>query len=81
MQPTNTLMTIFRVTLSAELDPELLLDGELFVEDEDDGAILISTSDPDAEAKLSAHTSVLAVEQVGKAVMMGDWIVAAYDPD
>jgi len=81
MEPTNTLMTIFRVTLRADLDPELLLDGELFVEDEDDGAILISTSDPDAEAKLTAHVSVVTVERVGKAVMLGDWIVAAYDPN
>jgi hypothetical protein len=76
-----TVMTNFRVTTCADFDPEAVLDGQLIVEDDDDGAILISTSDPDAEAKLSAHTSVLAVEQVGKAVMMGDWIVAAYDPD
>ena len=71
--PTAALMTVFRVTLRADLDPEDLLDGDIMVEDDDD-AILISTSDPDAEAKLIAHAAVISVEQVGKALVVGDWI-------
>jgi hypothetical protein len=47
----------------------------------DDGAISISTNDPEAEAKLAAHASMVTVERVGKAIMMGDWITAASDPD
>jgi len=76
-----TVMTNFRVTTCADFDPEAVLDGQLIVEDEDDGAILISTNDPEAEAKLAAHASMVTVERVGKAIMMGDWIVAAYDPN
>ena len=71
--PTAALLTVFRVTLRADLDPEDVLDGDLVIED-DDGAILISTSDPDAVPKLIAHAAVVSVERVGKALLVGDWI-------
>jgi hypothetical protein len=70
-----TLMTNFRVTVRADLDPELLLVGQLLVED-DDGAMLISTNDPDAQSKLAAHAFVVSVERVGEGVLIADWIGA-----
>ena len=69
----SALLTVFRVTLRADLDPEGLLDGDIMVEEEY-GAILISTSDPEAVPKLIAHAAVVSVERVGKALLVGDWI-------
>ncbi len=76
-----TVMTNFRVTTCADFDPEAVLDGPLIVEDDDDGAILISTNDPEAEAKLAAHASMVTVERVGEGIMITGWIAAADDPN
>ena len=69
----DAVLTVFRAKLRAELDAERLLDGPIMVEDED-GATIISTADPDAEAKLTAHPAVESVEKIGRAVLVGDWI-------
>ena len=69
----NAVLTVFRAKLRGELDVERLLDGPMMVDDED-GATIISTADPDAEAKLSAHPAVVGVEKIGRAALVGDWI-------
>jgi len=69
----NTALIVYRVKLRGPFDPEPLLDGPLMVEDED-GDIIVSTSDPEAAAKLAAHPAVENVEQVGNAAFISDWM-------
>ena len=69
----NTALIVYRIKLREPFDPEPLLDGPLMVEDED-GDIIVSTSDPEAQAKLVAHPAVESVEEIGKAAFISDWI-------
>ena len=70
----NTALTVFQVELRAELAPERLLDGPIMVEEDEAGATLVSTADPDAHAKLAAHPAVISVAPVGKAALIADWM-------
>ena len=58
----NTALTVFRVDLRAELAPEGLLDSPITVEEDEGGAMLVSTADPDAKAKLSTQSSSAQAE-------------------
>ena len=70
----NTALIVFRVKLREPFDPEPLLDGPLLIEDAA-GGIIVSTGDPEAQAKLAAHPAVKSVKEIGKAAFISEWMV------
>jgi hypothetical protein len=64
----SALLTTFRVQLRGELDAERLR-GPTIVE-EHRGATIISTADPDAEAKLQSIETVQTIERIGRAILL-----------
>ena len=69
----NTALIVYRVKLRERFDPESLLDGPLMVEEED-GDLIVSSADTEAQAKLAAHPAVESVVEIGKAAFISDWM-------
>jgi hypothetical protein len=69
----NTALIVYRVKLREPFDPEPLLDGPLMVEEED-GDLIVSSADTEAQAKLAAHPAPQSVEQIGRAAFISDWM-------
>lgn len=66
-------LTTFQVILRDKLDAERLPVGLTLVET-NGNQITVSTSDPNAAAKLAAHPAILGVKRMGRAVLLADFV-------